>query len=396
MKKKFKGYYKLTEREIKRIWDNGFISFDTNILLNLYRYSKETTEELLKIIQNYSDNIWLPYHTAYEFHKNRLTVINEQIKVYEDTIKNFEKLENDIVKNVKSPHLSNPVLKKFKATISETKKDLEKRKKYFLTLLSKDTILTKITQIFNGKIGESFTKDEISKIEKEGEERFKNEIPPGYKDSKKTGNKFGDVIIWKELIRKAKNENKPFILITDDVKEDWFVRMQGQTLSPRQELSQELYVETGQNFYLYTADRFLEYSGKGKSLYKKAIEEVREARKKIYEYPVIQTDIYNDYPRKIFQIPPSSVSPTYAERENYLGYGKMSPSSTEPSNSIYFNPISSSLNPYYSEPLTNPVFFPTLQETSQLQEITSSIPLSKNMPSTRIKKRASKSSKKKI
>ena len=47
MKNKFKGYYKPTEAKIKTIWDRGFISIDANVLLNLYRYSDDTRNELL-------------------------------------------------------------------------------------------------------------------------------------------------------------------------------------------------------------------------------------------------------------------------------------------------------------------------------------------------------------
>jgi hypothetical protein len=37
-------------------------------------------------------------------------------------------------------------------------------------------------------------------------------------DGKKDDNKFGDLIIWKELIKKSKKDNQPFIFITNDSK----------------------------------------------------------------------------------------------------------------------------------------------------------------------------------
>ena len=82
MKKLFRGYYKLTENEIQNIWKNGFISLDTNVLFNIYRYSDETRKELLKVIGKYSGQLWLSNHSAFEFHKNRISVIIEQIKHY--------------------------------------------------------------------------------------------------------------------------------------------------------------------------------------------------------------------------------------------------------------------------------------------------------------------------
>jgi len=46
MKKTFSEYNFLTEKEIKEIWENSIFIFDTNVLLNLYRYSNKTNYKL--------------------------------------------------------------------------------------------------------------------------------------------------------------------------------------------------------------------------------------------------------------------------------------------------------------------------------------------------------------
>lgn len=38
MKSKFRGYYKPTDEEFDTLWKNAVFVFDTNVLLNLYRY----------------------------------------------------------------------------------------------------------------------------------------------------------------------------------------------------------------------------------------------------------------------------------------------------------------------------------------------------------------------
>ena len=40
MKTKFFEQYSLTDEKLKEIWESGLVVFDTNILLNLYRYNK--------------------------------------------------------------------------------------------------------------------------------------------------------------------------------------------------------------------------------------------------------------------------------------------------------------------------------------------------------------------
>lgn len=71
---------------------------------------------------------------------------------------------------------------------------------------------------------QDFTRDEVYVICEEGENRYKKEIPPGYKDGKKKDGirKYSDLILWKEVIRYAKEQKKNIIFVTDDVKPDWW------------------------------------------------------------------------------------------------------------------------------------------------------------------------------
>jgi hypothetical protein len=223
--------------------------------------------------------LWLTHQAAFEFQKNRIEVISAEIATYDRTIKRFDELETDIIKNLKTPHLSPTILQVFEKTMKQAKRDLEKRKAFYDKLLASDTILDEITKLFDKRVGQKLSNEERAKIEKEGEQRYKDKMPPGFKDEKKTTNKFGDLIIWKDLIHKSKSEKKPFILIMDDLKEDWWLRSQGRTLSPRPELLQELYEECKQHFHLYTSDQFLEFASKTDNIKTATIAEVKEIRK---------------------------------------------------------------------------------------------------------------------
>ena len=50
MKKTFLEYNPLSKEIIKELWDNAIFVFDTNVLLNLYRYSDETSMKFLETI----------------------------------------------------------------------------------------------------------------------------------------------------------------------------------------------------------------------------------------------------------------------------------------------------------------------------------------------------------
>lgn len=77
MKDIFKEYIVKTEEQKRAIWDNAVIVFDTNILLNLYRYTVGTRDELLSAMQTHQEKLWLPYQVGFEYFNKRLDIIDK-------------------------------------------------------------------------------------------------------------------------------------------------------------------------------------------------------------------------------------------------------------------------------------------------------------------------------
>jgi len=97
------------------------------------------------------------------------------------------------------------------------------------------------------------------------------------------------------LLEKANKENTPIILITDDMKEDWWKISHGKTIGPRPELRREMYERAGVDFYIYNFDNFLEHVSRildDRGVSKK----VDEIRKDVREYHTardIAEEVYN-------------------------------------------------------------------------------------------------------
>jgi hypothetical protein len=98
MKKLFPSYYQLNDNEFSQLWKDATFVFDTNVLLNLYRYQASTRDSLLKVIRQLSGRVWIPYHVGLEFQLNRLRVIAEQYNrfsevrgIIDDSIGEMEK-----------------------------------------------------------------------------------------------------------------------------------------------------------------------------------------------------------------------------------------------------------------------------------------------------------------
>lgn len=87
MRSQFKGHFNESEKTISELWENATFVFDANVLLNLYRYSDQGRDAFLSLLKlsGVKNRIWLPKQSAHEFLKNRLQVIGEQSKAYDET-----------------------------------------------------------------------------------------------------------------------------------------------------------------------------------------------------------------------------------------------------------------------------------------------------------------------
>lgn len=98
MKSTFKEYHQFTEQEFKKLWKDCLFVFDTNTLLNMYRYSRETVEIYFKVLNKLKTKkqLWIPYQVGYEFYENRINVISEYEKSYDEILSVLENAKSDI------------------------------------------------------------------------------------------------------------------------------------------------------------------------------------------------------------------------------------------------------------------------------------------------------------
>ncbi|HEY5993221.1 MAG TPA: PIN domain-containing protein [Gallionellaceae bacterium] len=245
------------------MWSNCIFAVDANVLLNLYRYSPETRSELERALASIKERLFVPHQAAKEFLTNRISVTAEQAKEYTNVINTIDDLRNTLSNRKRHPFLSEEVLPKFTADADQLVAQLKSQQETLLDRPNNDEILVFVESVSKDRIGNPFNDAELKELAKEGEARYQNGVPPGYKDGKKEAGgdvyrKFGDLIIWKQLIAQAKTTMKPVIFITDDQKDDWWLRHSGKTLGPRTELREEFISLVKQDFWMYTVDRFLE------------------------------------------------------------------------------------------------------------------------------------------
>lgn len=285
MKKIFKEYHQFTKQELQQLWKACLFVFDSNTLLNMYRYSRETVNTYFDVLNELKKKkqLWIPYQVGYEFYENRINVISEYEKSYDEILSIIKKAKSDIEDKYKDhPFLDLCKIREMmNKGLSGVVRRVKRVKNDHPKWLEKDEVLEKLNQLFEGNIGNNYDEKKLNEIKKEGKERYEKKIPPGFKDDKKPEDKkYGDLILWYQIIDKAKESKKPIVLISGDVKEDWWLEKDGKRLMPLPQLKKEISDKARVDFHIYTADRFLEfYKTDKKEIDNRTIEEVRKIRK---------------------------------------------------------------------------------------------------------------------
>lgn len=312
MQKLFFEYYRPSEQEFKKLWNDGLFIFDTNILLNLYRYSFDTSKKLLEIFSDLNERIWIPHQVAFEYHENRLTVISEQERSYDTIMRILDKSYDELKENLKN-YSRHPFLniEKLSESVRENfdkiKNDLQDDSQNHPNWFDEDKICNELTKLFDGKVGDKYSAEKLKEIVEQGSTRYKNKIPPGYKDKKKKEDniddfkKYGDLIIWFQILDMAKECQKPILFITDDKKEDWWWKVSGKTVGPRYELIKEFFTKTNMQFYMYKVDQFIKYAADylEREVNQDVIDEIKELRttdendRRVMDELLLKREIYD-------------------------------------------------------------------------------------------------------
>lgn len=259
----------------KNVFEKGIIVFDTSAFCNLYELKVEDIQKVSMAMTLFKDRIWIPYQVLQEYEKNRRKAINNPLNAINQLKKSFQKYFNksefekkiiEVEKNkIFHPIIPNPdielfkndcneLVKKYDSVINFIDMQFSRRKSSIDDFENNDCIYNFIKDC---DCGVGFNYIEKLDILKEGHIRYANQIPPGYMDgcacmelknevtyspkqkNKEGFNKYGDLFIWKEVIRHALEKQKSIFFVGEDFKEDWYKCNSCGNLQPRIELLEE-------------------------------------------------------------------------------------------------------------------------------------------------------------
>lgn len=304
MKSNFAGYYPPTPDEYERLWKEATIVLDTNVLLNLYRLPTSARDEFLTVLDLLKDRLWIPHQVALEFQRRRLTVIASERKSTEDALGSAQAVVGELRKKVEALQIekrglgidTKPILDDLEHANDKLVGAIKTAHISQLEIASVDPVRERLDSLLDSRVGPApKSQAELDELVKDGDDRFRDRIPPGFADIDKDKNpneaifihdhlkyqrKFGDLILWRQLLRQAKTASlKCVLLVTADRKEDWWWREQGKTIGAHPELIGEIQREAAVDlFWMYSSVQFIEHANEytGASVSTQAVQELQQ------------------------------------------------------------------------------------------------------------------------
>ena len=269
MKQAFFGCYRPTESELQELWHKCLFVLDANIVVGLHEVSEETREELLNTFRALSDRLWIPHHAGLEYQRKRFTKIIPNLvrrrRIYGDlrrvltnTTTQFESKLAEL--NELDFVTRDRITSQLKAPFEKITKLLDDWERKHPDPKSDSDLDKAILTLFDGKVGPAYDQQRLTEIYTDGQLRYEAEIPPGYMDGGKGINKYGDLVLWYQIIDKAEKTKTPIIFITDEKKEDWWDKAEQEIVGPRHELVQEIRDKSGVMFHMYRQENFLRFA----------------------------------------------------------------------------------------------------------------------------------------
>ncbi|TYB71263.1 hypothetical protein FXF51_02175 [Nonomuraea sp. PA05] len=242
------------------------VVLDSNTLLDAYKLTGTARAEFFAALRLLGDRLFIPHQVGLEFMRQRAIVIKAGTAFPARFREAAKKLHGEVQSLQEHRRLQGEDVRGIRDAIDAAVEDILRRHAdlydFGVSLessIENDDLFKEIDQITAGKVGPPFAKPgEMAKI---GNQRLKDEVPPGYADREKNSDKaLGDFFLWEQTIIEARERKIQVLIVSNDGKEDWIRKEDGRARGPRPELVDEMLDRTGQPFHLVNVKTFLTHA----------------------------------------------------------------------------------------------------------------------------------------
>jgi hypothetical protein len=266
-------------RPLADIKKSCLVTLDTNVLLAPYGVGSEslkairdTYEALLR-----ENRLFVSGHVAREFARRKDYMLAELAKSISDQSSRARALLEDNIEVLRGLPIYQEAVKNSKAisdSIQQCRKQIVEVIDTIRSWQSNDPVSALYRELFSGVVQDlDFDDTKKEELLAEFNYRTENKIPPGYKDEGKKENAEGDFLIWKTILKNGKDRKSDMVFVTDEEKQDWWIRAGGRPYFPRPELLDEYRrMSDGHTFHILSFPQFLSEFGAPSSV----VEEVEK------------------------------------------------------------------------------------------------------------------------
>lgn len=276
----FVEYRSPSAEDYRRLFDRGMIVVDTNVLLTLYRSNHRTRDDLLTVLEQLGERLWVPHQVLVEFWRNREnpSVLGHHRARARDAHAALSKAgrsANDALDRwLKQVHVGDE--DEINGTIAEHRRQLDEVLQSIQSLITgqadgdalagasdtnADPVLAHLERILAGRVGLPLSPEQHEAAAQEAKRRGEAEEPPGYEDFKNKSEDLaiGDYLVWEQILVEGAFRACEVLLVTGDSKEDWWKLRDGDVPArPRAELVQEMLGRTGHRLFMVQPSGLLE------------------------------------------------------------------------------------------------------------------------------------------
>jgi hypothetical protein len=262
----FRGYRVPDEDAVDNALQTATVVLDANVLLSLYRYNAATRDDLLDILRRLGERLWVPHQVMREFWRNRLSVIANRGGSTKQALDAFGKSQRSLIDAIDQWARTTAVLNRDRegligivdAMYGELRNAVEVHTPASVGIAGGamgEEVLKQLEKLLDGRVGAALPDQEWKDVVKEGAARVARKVPPGYLDAEKADGQLaegaaGDYLVWKQAIDEIRRRGGDLMIVTGDVKEDWWWRYQSEVIGPRPELVAELFHACNAQLYM--------------------------------------------------------------------------------------------------------------------------------------------------
>lgn len=273
----FIAYRTYSDDEMREVLRTSLVVFDTNVLLNLYRYSDETRASIIDVMKALGERLWLPHQVVAEFWRNRERALTDPLSQVRASAAELEKLQNAAVDQLRmwvnraalsaeaSAQAEARLAEAFEAAQSLLDDLIDEKEIQRARNTQHDPVLTLLEPVLAGRVGPPMSEADYAATVKEGQRRAEAGEPPGFADLKKSDRNSegaaGDYLVWEQTLVEASYRKATVVtFVTGDVKRDWWRHEGNNARGPRIELAREMEQRCGARLLLLRPETLLEFA----------------------------------------------------------------------------------------------------------------------------------------